>query len=100
MKRQTAMLATFLIAVFAAATTSAVVSTTQHPIALTEKSIASAQRNDPRSTPLYLPTPYLPIPTPAPLPTPEPSPTPIPTPSPTPTPEAHYIPPSPYMLTQ
>ena len=93
MKRQMVIVATFLIAVFAAATIFAVLSTKQHPIALIEKSITSTQHNDPLSKPLYLPTPYLPIPTPVPLPTPEP------TSSPTPTPEVHYIP-SPYMLTR
>jgi len=43
MKKHAVMAATFLIAVFAAATIFAILSSSQHPIALTEKSIASAQ---------------------------------------------------------
>lgn len=85
MKRQTVILSTFLIAVFAAATILTVVSTSQHPIALTEKSMAATQNKDQP----YLPTPYLPTPTPEPLPTPyipTPEPTPTPSPSPSPTP--------------
>ncbi len=79
MKRQPVIVATFLIAVFAATTIFAVVSTIQHPVALTEKSMAYAQHHDTSATNATKPTP---------------------TPTPTPTPEPYLPPPTPYTLTQ
>ena len=77
-KRQTVTVATFLIIVFASVTIFAAVSIAQHPIALTEKSMASTQHNNLPLTPLFRPPPYRPpyIPTATPTPTSTPTPTP------------------------
>jgi hypothetical protein len=65
-KRQTVILATFLIAVFTTATIFAEVAAAQHPTALIAKSMASTQHNDPNhklhgylsTLPFIFPPPY------------------------------------------